>query len=417
MTPPRTPMFRTIFAVLLVSYLAASEPAGAAGFEEPENPALSELLPLELRQSVHHTVEEVNVEGRFYSFRVDSEFGIYSAPSLALLRVRVREIEILSQAVNQLAAQGDEPAQEARGQYSISADSALDILTHPVSTAGDLAGQVAGNLNETLTGVPTGAVEEQPAWRGAEQTRDPVLAMHRRNAAAQWGFDPYSSNARVQEFLDAVARARSSGRISSGAPTFFAQTQRNLSIEDASIDAEVAAALKSGDPEQLRAENAEILARMQVRTDLAGRFFDQRVYSPRHLVRIVRYLRALDGVLNRGAFIEAALNAGDERMAMAFEEAAMMLVHYHRNVARLQKLHAGTSLLEAVTVDNRIVYFAPVDVIYWSRPTAELFEQQVLRDRAAGLRGWELVVAGRLTPAAATELAQREYIVRDRFVR
>jgi hypothetical protein len=414
-TPPRAPVFRTISAVLLVWFPAAVQ-AGAAGFEEPEIPALSDLLPVEIRQSVHHTVEEVDVDGRFYSFRLDSEFGAYSAPSLALLRVRVREIEILSQAVNQLAAQGDEPAQEARGQYSVSADSALDILTHPVSTAGDLAGQVAGNLNETLTGVPAGAVEEQPAWGGVERDRDPVLGMHRRNAAAQWGLDPYSSNARVQEFLDAVARARSSGRISSGAPTFFASTQHNLSIEDANIDGEVAAALKSGDPEQLRTANAEILARMQVRADLAGRFLDKRVYSPRHLVRISRYLQALDGVMNRGAFIEAALNAGDERMAMAFEEAAMMLVHYHRNVARLQKLHAGTNLLEALTVDNRIVYFAPVDIIYWSRPTAELFEQQALRDRGAGFKGWELVVAGRVTPAAARELTQREYAVRDRFV-
>lgn len=410
------PVFRTISAALLATCLAVAQ-AGPTGFEEPEAPSLTELLPLEFRQSVHHTVEEVSVDGRFYSFRLDSEFGTYSAPSLALLRVRVREIETLSQAVNQLAAQGDEPAQEARGQYSISADSALDILTHPVSTAGDLAGQVAGNLNETLTGVPATAMEEQLAWRGVEQSRDPVLAMHRRNAAAQWGLDPYSSNARVQEFLDAVARARSGGRISSGAPTFFAPTQRNLSIEDASIDGAVATALKSGDPEQLRRENAEMLAGMQVRADLAGRFLGQPAYSPRHQTRIIRYLRALDGVLNRSAFIEAALNAGDERMVMAFEEAAMMLVHYHRSLARLQKLHAGMNLLEALTVDNRIVYFAPVDVIYWSRPTAELFDQQVKRDRAAGLRGWELVVAGRVTAGAARELAQREYAVRDLYVR
>jgi hypothetical protein len=410
------PMLRTTSAILLATCLAAAQ-AGPAEFEEPETPALSELLPLEFRQSVHHTVEEVSVDGRFYSFRLDSEFGTYSAPSLALLRVRVREIETLSQAVNQLAAQGDEPAQEARGQYSVSADSALDILTHPVSTAGDLAGQVAGNLNETLTGVPATAMEEQPAWRGVEQARDPVLAMHRRNAAAQWGLDPYSSNARVQEFLGAVARARSGGRIASGAPTFFAPTQRNLSVQDANIDGGVAGALKSGDPEQLRAENMEMLAGMQLRADLAGRFLDHPAFSPRHQTRITRYLRALDGVLNRGAFVEAALNAGDERMAMAFEEAAMMLVHYHRGVARLQKLHAGTNLLQALTVDNRIVYFAPVDVVYWSRPTAELFDQQVQRDRAAGFRGWELVVAGRVTPGATRELAQREYAVRDFYVR
>ena len=388
----------------------------AADFEEPHTPALSELLPPELRQSVHHTVEEVYLDGRFYQFRLDSEFGTYTAPSLALLRVRIREIETLSQAVNQLAGQADKPEQDARGQYSVSADSAIDILTHPVSTAGELAGQFAGNLNETLTGEPSPGGEGAPAYRGTENL-DPVQAMHRRNAAAQWGLDPYSSNPRVQAFLDQVAKERSAGRISSGAPTFFASTQHRLSVEDEAIDTEVAAALKAEDPRALRAEDSAILAGIQVRTDLANRFLDSRAYSPRHLARISRYLKALDGVLNRGAFIEAALAAGDERTAMAFEEAAMMLVHYHRNFGRLQKLYAGTSLLEALTVDNRVVYFAPVDLVYWSRPTAELFEEQARRDRAAGLRGWELVAAGEVTGTANRKLAQREYAVRDRFVR
>lgn len=407
-------MFRPTFAAVAIA-LGASN-ACAADFEQPEAPALTQLLPVELRQTVHHSVEEVWVEGRFYSFRVDSEFGTYTAPSLALLRVRVQEIETLSQAVNQLAAQADEPRQDERGQYSVSADSALEILTNPVSTAGELAGQFAGNLNETLTGVPANAAVGPPIYEPLVQ-QDPVQALHRRNAAAQWGLDPYSSNERVQSFLDEVARARQSGRLSSGAPTFFAATQKRLSVEDSAIDTEVAAAIKSRDRTGLRAENAALLAGMQVRGDLAAQFLDQPYYSPRHITRTCRYLQALDGVVNRGAFIEAALQAADERTAMAFEETAMMLVHYHRNIARLGKLHAGATLLEAVTADNRIAYFAPVDILYWSQATANLFDKQVQRDRAAGLRGWELVSAGEVTPAAQEELERREYAVRDRFVR
>jgi len=410
-------MSRSLHAAALAFCLgSASAVVVAAEFEEPQVPALSELLPQDLRQSVHHSVEDVYLDGRFYQFRLDSEFGAYSVPSLALLRVRVREIETLSQAVNQLAVQADRPEQDARGQYSVSADSAIDILTHPVSTAGEIAGQVAGNLNETFTGVPSAGMDGAPSYREMENL-DPVQAMHRRNAAAQWGLDPYSSNPRVQAFLSEVARERSAGRISSGAPTFFAASQHGLSVEDSAIDGDVAAALKADDPAALRAGDSAILAAIQVRADLAARFLDHASYSPRHLARISRYLQALDGVLNRGAFIEAAIGAGDERTAMAFEEAAMMLVYYHRHVARLQKLHAGTNLIEALTADNRIVYFAPVDVVYWSRATAELFDRQVLRDRAAGLRGWELVSAGDVTPAAQRELELREYAVRNRFVR
>jgi hypothetical protein len=401
--------------VIALCLAAPAVGARAAEFEEPRVPALAELLPQEQRQSVHHSIEEVGLDGRFFSFRLDSEFGTYVVPSLALLRIRVREIETLSQAVNQFAPQDERQPDDQRGQYSVSADSALDILTHPVSTAGDLAGQFAGNLNETLTGVPTAADPGTAQYAAAGQ--DTVTAMHRRNVAAQWGLDPYSSNPRVQEFLDSVARARSAGRISSGTPTLISSAQRRLSIEDPAIDAEVAAALKSNDPEQLRIENARILAGMQVRPELAARFLAQPAFSPRHHLRIGRYLQALDGVLNRGAFIEAALGAGDERLVMAFEEAAMMLVDYHRRFGRLQKLHAGADLLEAMTADKRIVYFAPVDIIYWSQGVATLFNELVQRDRAAGFRGWELVAAGTVTPAARMELARREYTVRDRFVR
>jgi hypothetical protein len=70
-----------------------------------------------------------------------------------------------------------------------------------------------------------------------------------------------------------------------------------------------------------------------------------------------------------------------------------------------------------MTADKRIVYFAPVDIVYWSQGAAKLFDELVLRDRAAGFRGWELVAAGTVTPAAGRELARREYTVRDRFVR
>lgn len=389
-------------------------PVAAADFEEETLPALSALLPTEMRQSVHHSVEDVAVEGRFYSFSLDSEFGTVIAPSLALLRTRVQEIETLSQAVNQFGAPAEVPEDMSGGQFSVRGDSAIDILTDPVSTAGNLAGQVADGLHELGGG---GA----PAGAGGDPygavSGDPGLAMHRRNIAAQWGLDPYSSNRRVQEFLETAARARAGGRIASGAPSIIASSRQRLSVEDAAVDTVVAGALKAETPEQLRTRNARSLAAMQVRADLAQRFLDHPAYSPRHRTRICAYLELLDGVFDRGAFIEAALQADDERMVTAFEQAAMMLAHYHRNAGALLKLHAGDNLLEAVGADRRMVYFAPVDVIFWNRRTAEMFDRQLQRDREAGFAGWELVVAGSLSARARSALDALGYTLRDHYVR
>ncbi|MGH8246226.1 MAG: hypothetical protein ACREUU_07315, partial [Gammaproteobacteria bacterium] len=177
-------------------------PAAAVGTEASPEVTVAQVLPAELKQSVHHSVEQVETDGRFYHYRVDTEFGAYTVGSTASLRILVEETAILSQAVNQFARNDAEIGDELRGQFSVSADSTIDILTRPVSTATDLAGQLADNLNETLTGTP-GAAQPMPDARYlAERSLDPGVAMHRRNVAAQWGLDVYSSNPRVQEFLD-----------------------------------------------------------------------------------------------------------------------------------------------------------------------------------------------------------------------
>lgn len=400
-------------AAILPVVLAAAAVAGT--YDEPRPLRPGEILSPALLQSVHHVVQEADTDGRFFRFVIDSEFGTFTAASLAMLRIRVGEIERLSQAVNTLGADDQDLQEELHGQLSVRADSALDILARPVSTATSLAGQVADNLNETFSGPPP-----EPGSRslpaGGYRT-DPNLAIHRRNAAAQWGFDPYSSNQRVQDFLDLVARTRAGGRIGAGTPAIVTTSQERLSIEDPEIDALVASRLKALEPRELARENADLLAAMQVRSDVAEAFLTHAAYSPRHQTRITRYLEALDGVVNRNAFVEAALQAPGEQLVLAFEQAAMMLLHYHRNVAHIGKLHAGEDLLQAITADNRVVHLAPVDQVMWTPLSERLFDGLAGRGKEAGFRAWELVVAGDVSPLATEELEKRGYTVRAWYVR
>lgn len=391
--------------------------AGAAcAYEDAPQPNLSGILAPDLKKSTHHSVEEVHVNGRFYTFRMDSDFGAYVVPSLALLRIRAAEVETLSQAVSEFERRDQDLSEELHGQFSVRADNAIDIITRPVSTASDLAGQLADNLNQTLSGPAPASGEQGPPAYGAAVADDPVIAMHKRNIAAQWGLDVYSSNPNVQGFLATVASARSAGRISSGAPSFIASAPKRGSIEDAAIDAEVAGLLKSRSADELRRDNAALLAQMQIGSELSGRFLQDTAYSPRHQTRIAHYLNALDGVLNRAGFLDAALGAEDESVALAFEQAAMMLLYYHRHVGRLQKLYSGKDMLQAITMDNRIISMLPVDIVYWSKRTERLFDGMLQRARQAGLSGWEVVVAGDVTQQARQGLQQRKFVVREKFV-
>jgi len=384
--------------------------------ESVPQPRLAEILPPELRQSVHHTVEGVELQDGYYIFSVDSEFGTFVAESLPQLRSLVNEIEILSQAMNQFVQNNPQMEPELRGQFSIQADSAVDIITRPVDTATELAGQLGGNINEALRGSPVLISEYERVDFAAADSADPTAAMHKRNVAAQWGFDAYSSNPVVQNFLNTAARARSGGRISAGAPAFFKSRQTAARTADAGVDTEVGQTLKSETALGLADRNRRDLAGMQIPAATIDAFIAHPAFSPRHQTRITRYLAALDRVVNRAAFIDSALRSDSERGAVSHEHLAMMLLYYHRHVAPLQKLHFGNNMLQAIHGNSSIVVLQSEDLVIWSADVQRNLDAVVKRARDSGFRNLDLMAAGAVSTAAQAELAARGFTLREHMV-
>ncbi len=375
---------------------------------------MSEVLTSQQAQSVYHRVVDIELDGKFYNFHVDSDMGQYKISSLALFRNRIQEITTLAQAMSQFNKDGDGLSRELGGQFSIRADSALDIISRPVQSAANLAGQFADNLNETLTSETT---ETQSNYIYLQrESKDSVAAMHKRNIANQWGLDVYSSNLNVQEFLNTVTLARSAGRISAGTPTLRSQIRRPVKAADVMIEANTAFLLKNKSVSELQEINRTLLTEMHINVDVVDHFLLQMAFSPTHKTRITHYLASIEGVRNRSAFIEAARLAKDEVMALSFDESAMMVKHYHDEIVGLEKLFAGSEVLEAISKDNRIVYFVPIDLIYWSESTERLFNDLQSRAKQSGFAIWELVTAGAVTEEAHKQLAIRKFVVRDKFV-
>ena len=170
---------------------------------------LSEILPPELQQSLKHRVKEVEVRGGMFHFYLESDFGAYYIDSMGLLRERVREIIILGNAISYSGDVEHDMSGKVGDQLEIRSEHALDIIRQPVKSAADLAGQVANSLNETLGG--QGVQTRRQQIYGGSEASDPVLALHKRNIAGQWQLDIYSTNSRVQDFLDSVAKNRLEG--------------------------------------------------------------------------------------------------------------------------------------------------------------------------------------------------------------
>ncbi len=403
---------RFVSTIIFLLALVSSNP-GFAYYEARPVIRMSDVLTSQQAQSVYHRVDDIELDGKFYRFHVNSEIGNYTITSLALFRKRVQEILTLAQAVNQFQKKDEELSEEIGGQFSIRANSAMDILSRPVESAANLAGQVADNLNQTFTTVD--ADSTRFSYLGAE-SQDPVAAMHKRNIASQWGFDVYSNNLNVQEFLNAVTRARTSGKISAGTPSLHRQLNRPTKLADIEIEANTAYLLKSKGVDELQKINRALFVKMKINDSIINNFLNHPAFSPRNKTRIAHYLDALSGVRNRSAFIEAASNIQNTVMALAFEESAMMLNYYHKNISGLEKLNVGSEVLEAVSKAGHMLYFAPVDMIYWSEETEELFNALGTRAQESGFTVMELITAGRITAEASKELKKRNFILRDQFV-
>jgi hypothetical protein len=379
-------------------------------------PRLAEVLPPELRQSVHHTVEGVELQDGYYVFTVDTEFGSFVAESMPQLRNLVNETEVLSQAMNQFTQNNPQLEPELRGQFNIQADSAVDIITRPVATAAVLAGQLGGNINQALTGSPVVINEYQRVDFAAADSADPTAAMHKRNIAAQWGFDVYSSNPVVQNFLNTAARARSGGRISAGAPAFFNSRQVAARAADAGVDNDVGQLLKTETAMALAERNRRDLMGMQIPAATVEAFLAHPAFSPRYQTRITHYLSALDRVVNRAAFLDSALRSNSERGAVIHENLAMMLLYYHRHVAPLQKLHFGNNLLQAIHGNSSIVVLQPEDLIIWSADVQRNLDAVVQRAHDSGFRNLDLMAAGTVSPSAQVQIGARGFALRDHMV-
>lgn len=376
------------------------------------NPA--EVLPPELLKSLRHRVKDVEVRNGMFHFYLESDFGGYYIDSMALLRERVREVIILGNAISHTGSAEDGIQARTGNQLEIRSDDALDIVKRPVKSATELAGQVAGSLNQTLGG------QARPVKRdliyGGSESSDPVMALHKRNAAGQWQLDIYSTNPRVQAFLESVARARSSGNISAGTPALNRLPVKPLKVADTALELELSHLLKARSAADLNDLNRHILVGLNIDDDRRNGFLQQPVLSPRHKTRISEYLQQLAGVDNLSAFFNTANSTRSENEALACEELAMMLVKYHKSGPGLRELLPATTGIDAVTVDNRLLHFAVQDMIYWDQISEQFYDDFTARAKRGGFTRLQVINSGLVTQEAKDELLKRTIDIRDRYV-
>lgn len=433
-------------AALLTGLAVVASPLDAqlasGAHESLEVARAADLLPPDLLQSGEHRVlDEVKVEGDFFAFEVESAYGVYRVNSIGMLEIRVHEIKTLAQAISQfrrkdrrLATQlrrqitGDDPTRGlqsaprvyAAEQVQIGGTSVASILTSPLSTASEAGNQLAEKAERTadeLTRRPGSRnVSTKPDAYINEVSLNPIAGAHKRNVAHQLGLDVYSSNPQVQEFLDSVATARLEGDFNAGVAMIRVPKSREIRVADGRLDAEIKLVLKNLSPEELNEGVDEQLERIGVAAEDRLKFMVHSRYSPTHRTTITAYLDFLRGVKNRGAVIQSAVSGNSEMQAVAHVRLARMLAHYHESVSALKELMLVDGEIMAISEDNRMVVFMPVDIVYWSRRTEDTGTRWKRNAAQRGSSAVEVVLTGTATYVAASGLINQGLEVREEFL-
>lgn len=357
-----------------------------AGYELPPVIDADTLAtPAQLEGPNHRIAKKVYCDDRWHVYTIESDAGAVHAWGDETLDARLREVATI-QAMNEMRATEDfETAALAASATPLVAEWML--ISEPV---------------DSVLGVPQTAWERAQAPDGDRDARAHLKRFERskREIAAEFGVDPYSSNPALQRELNRVTWAVEAG----GLEALYVPA-------DAEADGEgdrMREILRQYSPRELERLNRIELRVMGVPRQLADEFVRNPWYTPRYATMLVADLSALTRAQGRVHFIEVAATAKSENDVRFHQRSAELLRQYDGTSKRIEAIDAIDGVVTARAANATLVVPHPTDLLIWSEATAALADT-LTRSAPGGseIAATELLVAGAASPTARRQLEGR----------
>ncbi|MBL0041183.1 MAG: hypothetical protein IPP28_09135 [Xanthomonadales bacterium] len=428
---------RTLLALcacLLVSgQPGATEPTADAFEAEPEYRSDQVLQPALLSGPSWQIDPVVPMRGYLAQFRLATDYGYLQVEGRAELVERIHEIEVIEQlaAISRTSAFAN-----AIGHASKDiAKTLARIGTHPIQTVKSIPGGLMRSLrskwrdlreqtakardqaseewreDDAGPGIgppsPTPHARESDWWLQSQQ-RTGKLAKRwigftaaRRELAQRMGVDPYSRNALLNRELDRVAWARLVGDKSLSAAI---DAMAPGASEAIGVSRKIDDVVWQLDPIALGRLQRERMTVLCGDDPMITKSMNVGALSPtqwQHLVDAAEalHLARCDALLDLIAQTETDAEA-------RYLVRTLQLLEMHRPAGATVELDEAGRMLVA-RIDDTLVVPMPVDVLSWTMPIADLFDDPALR--AAKREIW---LDGEATMRAQRELTRRGFGLR-----
>ena len=363
--------------------LAAAGAGAAAEYETPKNRLAKDVLPAAVAAGADYTVgDPVVSDGYMYQFKVKSPYVVFDVTGTGALRKLEREIWAIGQLKQ--VTKSEALLKSLKDQAGKPLVFAKDVVTKPGATLSGIpkgVGRLFSNASTEITNT------KDPSQESA--ARELLLVgSFKRDYTARFEVDPYSSNPVLQAELDKIGNA----------VTSLSKSFNNV--------------LANEPPSRIRVINEEKLGQMGIAPDLAKRYLDHPVFTPRQDLLLVDSLHRLGAATGRDADLNAARAAADEVEANFFVNMAQILRGYHEKQGPITGITMVGPLTVAQTRSGAAMIPFALDYGVWTENAERLSQELKATYRAPGFTGgFELWVTGTLSPQGKQELQARGFTV------
>lgn len=390
-------------AGVLVIMLGMAESSQAEPFEAPANRRATEILPAKLLQGPNYRVRDTVVSyGFMHHWTVDSDFGTFEATGDSALRSLIREIYAIA-ALKEIAE-----SEAFADSVVLAAKQPLEFAGKMITDPVDTISAVPDGVFQIFSNIYTGITEKHDPSEDSRLKQALFVSSWKRDFAAKYGVDVYSSNKVLQEQLNRVGWAAAVGGLGLSAATAPLSGAGALVFKNTRLANQITEALKEEPPSRLRIINSDKLLAMEVSKNLAGRFLDHTTFTPRHDTIIVAALADLKNARGRDVFLQAILSAQDEVSADFFMNIAQTLQGYDETVSPIEDISLVNSLIIARAKNGRALIPFALDHGVWSERGSRVIMGMKQTYETAGFRGkYDFWVTGTVSPLARQWLASQ----------
>jgi hypothetical protein len=231
--------------------------------------------------------DPVVADGYMYQFTVASTYGRFDVTGTGALRKLEHEIWAIGQLKQVTKSEAFlKSLTDEAGKPLVFVK---DVITKPVDTLTGIPKGVGRLFGDVVTSVTTTRNPNQESWASEVL----LVGSFKRDYAARFSVDPYSSKPVLQGELDKIGKAAAFGSWTASAAMIPISGTASPAITGTSLAKSLNNILASEPPERIRIINEDKLKQMGIADDLARRYLDQPVYTPTQNLLLVDSLSRL----------------------------------------------------------------------------------------------------------------------------